>query len=74
MNQITFFNSCLLPIQQTIFSIKPNLFNVYFIFQGEPFMEGVLAAGIKRLLGKTCLLLTYRTNLSFHYFFEKQIS
>lgn len=34
-------------------------------------MEGILAAGIKRLLGKTCLLLTYRTNRSFHYFFRK---
>ncbi len=34
-------------------------------------MEGILAAGIKRLPGKTCLLLTYRTNRSFHYFFRK---
>ena len=42
-----------------------------FYFPRRTFMEGILAAGIKRLPGKTCLLLTYRTNRSFHYFFRK---
>ena len=43
INEPNYFLQLLsLLIQQTIFSIKPNLFNVYFIFQGEPSWKAFL--------------------------------
>ncbi len=70
INEPNYFLQLLsLLIQQTIFFYQTEFVQCLFYFPRRTFMEGVLAAGIKRLLGKTCLLLTYRTNRSFHYFF-----
>lgn len=64
MNQITFSNSCLYWSNKR-FSIKPNLFNVYFIFQGEPSWKAFLQQELKDYLGKrVCFLPIELTDLS----------
>ncbi len=66
INEPNFFLQLLsLLIQQTIFSIKPNLFNVYFIFQGEPSWKAFLQQELKDYLGKrVCFLPIELTDLS----------
>ena len=58
INEPNYFLQLLsLLIQQTIFSIKPNLFNVYFIFQGEPSWKAFLQQELKDYLGKRVCFL-----------------
>lgn len=66
INEPNYFLQLLsLLIQQTIFSIKPNLFNVYFIFQGEPSWKAFLQQELKDYLGKrVCFLPIELTDLS----------